>query len=85
MLEFAKSFKKLKVFFYFSTDEVFGPAPRNFAYKEWDRHLPTNPYSASNYLKLSELFLRVNTYNLPIYTVGHMNVERKMHEEKFIR
>ena len=32
MLEYAKTLKKLEIFFYFSTDEVFGPAPKNFAY-----------------------------------------------------
>ena len=32
---------------YFSTDEVFGPALGNTLFKEWDRHKPTNPYSAS--------------------------------------
>ena len=33
MLEYAKTLKKLEIFFYFSTDEAFGPAPKNFAIK----------------------------------------------------
>ena len=37
----------LKSFFYFSTDEVFDPALGTTIYDEWDRHKPTNPYSAS--------------------------------------
>ena len=37
----------LKSFFYFSTDEVFGPALGTTMYDEWDRHKPTNPYSAA--------------------------------------
>ena len=47
MLEYAKTLKNLEMFFYFSTDEVYGSAPDNVAYGEWDRHKPTNPYSAS--------------------------------------
>ena len=85
MLEFAKSLKKLKVFFYFSTDEVFGPAPKNFAYKEWDRHLPTNPYSASKSASEAICLSYANTYNLPIIIVNNMNVfGERQHEEKFI-
>ena len=32
---------------YFSTDEVFGPAPEGVNYKENDRYISTNPYSAT--------------------------------------
>src|SRR5262245_60201322 len=31
-------------FLYFSTDEVFGPAPPQIAYEEWDRYNSGNPY-----------------------------------------
>jgi dTDP-glucose 4,6-dehydratase len=34
-------------FVYFSTDEVFGPAPRGVAYKEYDRYNSGNPYAAA--------------------------------------
>ena len=34
LLEFARKNKKLKKFLYFSTDEVFGPAPNNIRYRE---------------------------------------------------
>ena len=47
MLEYAKILPTLKIFFYFSTDEVFGPALNDTLYKEWDRHKPIDPYSAS--------------------------------------
>ena len=47
MLEFAKLCHRLKAFVYFSTDEVYGPAPEGVAYKEWDRYNCTNPYSAT--------------------------------------
>ena len=39
--------KGLERFVYFSTDEVFGPAPNGIDYKENDRYNSTNPYSAS--------------------------------------
>jgi len=32
---------------YFSTDEVFGPAPAGYAYKEDDRYRSGNPYAAT--------------------------------------
>ena len=50
MLNFAREQNELgnlQCFFYFSTDEVFGPAPDGVEYGEEDRHNPTNPYSAS--------------------------------------
>ena len=46
ILEFARLAKPKKVI-YFSTDEVFGPAPEGVFYKEWDRYKSSNPYAAS--------------------------------------
>ena len=37
----------LERFVYFSTDEVFGPAPHGVSYKEYDRYNSGNPYSAA--------------------------------------
>ena len=85
MLEYAKTLKKLEVFFYFSTDEVFGPAPKNFAFKEWDRHHPTNPYSASKSSAEGICLSYSNTFRLPVIIVNNMNVfGERQHEEKFI-
>ena len=47
ILNFSRKQKKLELFIYFSTDEVFGPAPNNVKYKENDRYNSTNPYSAT--------------------------------------
>ena len=50
ILEYARTVNetnKLERFIYFSTDEVFGPAPIGVDYKENDRYNSTNPYSAS--------------------------------------
>jgi dTDP-glucose 4,6-dehydratase len=47
LLNFARKLDNLEAFCYFSTDEVFGPAPPGIAYKEWDRYDSSNPYAAS--------------------------------------
>ena len=48
LLDYARlNLKSLKKFIYFSTDEVFGPAPKGVFYKEDDRYASGNPYSAS--------------------------------------
>ena len=48
ILDFARLQKdNLERFIYFSTDEVFGPAPDGIKYKENDRYNSTNPYSAT--------------------------------------
>ncbi len=85
LLEYARGLKNLKKLFYFSTDEVFGPAPNNVAYKEWDRHRPTNPYSASKSASENICISYENTYKLPIIIVNVMNVfGERQHVEKFI-
>ena len=64
MLEYARKLKDLKMFFYFSTDEVFGPALGDVLYKEWDRHKPTNPYSASKSAAEQICISYENTYKV---------------------
>ena len=84
MLNLARELKP-KVFFYFSTDEVFGPAPDGVDYKEDDRHNPTNPYAASK--SAGEMFCRAyrNTYQMPIVITRSMNIfGERQHQEKFI-
>jgi dTDP-glucose 4,6-dehydratase len=47
MLDYAERAKP-EVFLHFSTDEVYGPAPRDGkGHPEWDPIVPSNPYSAS--------------------------------------
>jgi dTDP-glucose 4,6-dehydratase len=85
LLEYAKTLKKLKLFFYFSTDEVFGPALNGTSFKEWDRHNPTNPYSASKSAAENICLAYSNTYKLPIIIVNNMNVfGERQYIEKFI-
>ena len=85
LLEYAKSLESLKMFFYFSTDEVFGPALGDTLYKEWDRHRPTNPYSASKSAAEQICISYENTFKIPLIVVNVMNAfGEKQHVEKFI-
>ena len=85
ILNFGRKQKKLERFIYFSTDEVFGPAPKGISYKERDRYNSTNPYSATKAggEELSVAF--ENSYKMPIYITHTMNVfGERQHPEKFI-
>jgi len=85
MLEYARSLPELKSFIYFSTDEVFGPALGDTLYKEWDRHNPTNPYSASKSAAEGICLSYENTYKVPLLIVNVMNAfGERQHVEKFI-
>jgi len=85
LLEWARTLSDLKIFFYFSTDEVFGPALGDTLYKEWDRHRPTNPYSASKSAAENICISYENTYKIPIMIVNVMNAfGERQHVEKFI-
>ena len=85
MLEYAKKLPDLKKFFYFSTDEVFGPAFGETLFKEWDRHRPTNPYSASKSAAEQICISYENTYKIPLMIVNVMNAfGERQHVEKFI-
>lgn len=84
MLQLARTMD-LKMFYYFSTDEVFGPAPEGKAYKEDDVHSPGNPYAAtkSGGEMLCQSF--ANTYKIPLVITRTMNVfGERQHPEKFI-
>lgn len=85
ILEFAKQLPNLEKFFYFSTDEVFGPAPGDKMYKEWDVHNPTNPYSASKSAAENICLAYQNTYSVPVIIVNVMNaIGERQHVEKFV-
>jgi len=85
MLEFAKLQKDLKQFVYFSTDEVFGPAPNDVRYKEWDRYNSTNPYSATKAGGEELALAYSNTYKIPVLITHTMNLfGERQHPEKFI-
>ena len=88
ILDFARNIndtKGLERFIYFSTDEVFGPAPNGIDYKENDRYNSTNPYSATKAGGEELAVAYENTYKLPVYITHTMNVfGERQHPEKFI-
>lgn len=85
LLEYARTLRNLETFFFFSTDEVFGPAPNQVSYVEWDRHKPTNPYSASKAGCEDICIAYENTYKVPIMIVNVMNaMGERQYIEKFI-
>ncbi len=88
ILEYARIINesnRLERFIYFSTDEVFGPAPKGIDYKENDRYNSTNPYSATKAGGEELAVAYENTYKLPVYITHTMNVfGERQHPEKFI-
>lgn len=85
LLEWARTLNKLEIFLYFSTDEVYGPALGNTSFKEWDRHRPTNPYSASKSAAENICIAYENTYKIPLMSVNVMNAfGERQYVEKFI-
>ena len=85
VLDFARRQKNLKRFIYFSTDEIFGPAPEGVQYKEWDRYNSTNPYAATKAGGEELAVAYANTYKIPVIATHTMNVfGERQHPEKFI-
>ena len=87
ILDFTRTYlrESLEMFLYFSTDEIFGPAPEGVFYKENDRYRSGNPYAASK-AGAEELCMAYNnTYKIPIMVSHTMNVfGLRQHPEKFI-
>lgn len=82
---FLNDSKGIESIIYFSTDEVFGPAPNGIDYKENDRYNSTNPYSATKAGGEELAVAYENTYGLPVYITHTMNVfGERQHPEKFI-
>lgn len=83
-------------FLYFSTDEVFGPAPFKSpdpsvsvefqnGFKEWDRLNPNNPYAAAKAAAEMAVISFANTYKIPCVMTNTMNIfGERQSPEKFI-
>lgn len=85
LLDYARTLDGLELFSYFSTDEVFGPAPEGVAFKEWDRYKSSNPYAATKAGGEELAYSYYNTYGLPLLITHTMNVfGERQHPEKFI-
>jgi len=85
ILNYARTLPNLERFIYFSTDEVFGPAPQDVNYDEYARYNSSNPYSASKAGGEELAVAFANTYKLPLYITHTMNVfGERQHPEKYI-
>tara|TARA_A100001035_G_scaffold97106_1_gene76127 strand:- start:130 stop:1158 length:1029 start_codon:yes stop_codon:yes gene_type:complete len=85
LLEAARKIKNLKMFYYFSTDEVFGPSDQQDKFLEWDRYNSKNPYSATKAGGEELTIAYSNTYGLPSLITHCSNVYgERQHFEKFI-
>lgn len=85
VLNLARRVDSLACFFYFGTDEVFGPAPSGVSYGEEDQHNPRNPYAATK--SGGEMLVKAygNTFGIPFVITRTMNVfGERQHPEKFI-
>ncbi len=84
ILELARKLQPKKML-YFSTDEVFGDAPKGTTHKEWDRYNSKNPYAASKAGGEELCLAYANTYKVPVLISHTMNVfGERQHWEKFI-
>ena len=85
ILDYARKLNHLERFAYFSTDEIFGPAPDGVNYKENDRYNSTNPYSATKAGAEELVVAFENTYGLPSLITHTMNVfGERQNPEKYI-
>ena len=72
VLELSRKLKP-KTFLHFSTDEVYGPAPKDSGHIEWDTILPSNPYSASKASQEAIAIAYWRSYGVPIIITNTMN------------
>ena len=85
LLEAARKIKTLELFYYFSTDEVFGPSDEKAKFKEWDRYNSKNPYSATKAAGEELTIAYNNTYSIPSLISHCSNVYgKRQNPEKFI-
>ena len=84
MLEYAKIAKPEK-YIHISTDEVYGPAIEGHDHKEWEMHLPSNPYSGSKAAQVDISISYWRTFNIPLVITETMNITgERQDKEKFL-
>jgi len=85
VLEWARKMSRLEKMIYFSTDEVFGPAPEGVLHGEWEHYNSTNPYSATKAGGEELCLAWANTFKVPVFVSHTMNIfGQRQHPEKFI-
>lgn len=73
MAEYARA-NPPEVFIQFSTDEVYGPTPKDSGgHTEWDPIIPSNPYSASKACQEAIAISYWRSYGLPLIITNTMN------------
>lgn len=73
VLELARAIKP-STFICFSTDEVYGPAPKDSeGHPEWDVILPSNPYAASKAAQEALAIAWWRSYGVPVIITNTMN------------
>ncbi len=83
MLEFARKTQP-KVYFNFSTDEVYGDCTGD-PHKEWDVILPSNVYAASKAAQEVASIGYWRTYDVPVVILNVMNcIAERQDKEKFL-
>jgi len=84
VLEFARIAKPEK-FVQVSTDEVFGPAAQGTSSREWDPHIPSNPYAASKSAQEAVAISYWRSFGVPVLITNTMNnYGPGQHKEKFV-
>jgi dTDP-glucose 4,6-dehydratase len=84
MLELARIIKPEK-FIQFSTDEVYGPMLNNIPHPEWDKIMPSNPYSGSKAAQEAIAVSYWRTYSVPVIITNTMNIiGEKQDGEKYL-
>jgi len=85
LLEYFKYYQTKCKTIIFSSDEVFGPAPKGVYFKEDDRYRPSNPYAATKAGQEMIAYSFAHAFGLPISIARAMNViGERQHPEKFI-
>lgn len=84
LLEYARLVKP-RLFLQMSTDEVYGPAPAGYAFREGDPVAPSNPYSASKAAQEAIAFAYWRTFGVPVVITNTMNIIGQMQDtEKMV-
>ena len=84
MLEWARVAKP-EIFIQISTDEVYGSAWDDHSHKEWEPHIPSNPYAASKGAQEDIAIAYWRTYGVPVVITNTMNlIGERQDTEKFV-
>lgn len=84
LLEWARVAKP-DIFIQVSTDESFGSAWGDYSHKEWEPHIPSNPYAASKAAQEDISIAYWRTYGVPVVITHTMNLYAERQDpEKFV-